>query len=366
MQNASLMVYRPPSNKPKPNTRFLRNIIKDTDSHNAALLAKEAAESRARLRSLGSNEHREEKASRVGGGDIRRRQLGDIAAILGGRPRKRARIGEGGRRVNTSSEDEEPQEKPRADVRREGHSKEEREESGRSRSHRSHHRRHRSTSEDRGKHSEDRRRRNRSRSRSPREHRSKERRHRDRSPRRKRSRSPDIEKLRGRSHRSDRTESDSKTRDREKHVKEVEAEPKLDYDSDPLDDIIGPRPPPVPQVRTKGRGTISQASGIDARFSANYDPTADVQLDFDEENDWEEALEALRDRQKYRQQGADRLRAAGFTEDEIKKWEKGGEKREEDVRWAKKGEGREWDKGKVLDDDGVVSIEPQFGRLKDT
>jgi hypothetical protein len=28
--------------------------------------------------------------------------------------------------------------------------------------------------------------------------------------------------------------------------------------------------------------------------------------------------------------------------------------------------GREWDKGKVLDDDGVVSIEPQFGRLKDT
>jgi len=189
--------------------------------------------------------------------------------------------------------------------------------------------------------------------------------HRDRSPRRKSSRSPDIEKVR-RSHRSDRTESDSKIRDREKYVKEIKADPKPDYDSDPLDDIIGPRPPPVPQVRTKGRGTISQASGIDARFSANYDPTADVQLDFDEENDWEEALEALRDRQKYRQQGADRLRAAGFTEDEIKKWEKGGEKQEEDVRWAKKGEGREWDRGKVLDDDGVVSIEPQFGRLKDT
>jgi hypothetical protein len=141
---------------------------------------------------------------------------------------------------------------------------------------------------------------------------------------------------------------------------------KPEYDSDPLDDIIGPRPAPVPQVRTRGRGTISQASGINSRFSSNYDPTADVQLDPDEENDWDQALEALRDRQKWKQQGADRLRAAGFTEEEVKKWEKGGEKREEDVKWAKKGEGREWDRGKVFDDDGGVAIDSKFGRLKDT
>ncbi|EON66278.1 hypothetical protein W97_05671 [Coniosporium apollinis CBS 100218] len=37
---------------PKPNTRFLRNILRETDSHNAALLAKEAEDSRARLKAL--------------------------------------------------------------------------------------------------------------------------------------------------------------------------------------------------------------------------------------------------------------------------------------------------------------------------
>ena len=118
-------------------------------------------------------------------------------------------------------------------------------------------------------------------------------------------------------------------------------------------------------MKRKGRGAISNGAGIDSRFSANYDPTADVQLDFDEENDWDQALEALKDRQKWKQQGADRLRAAGFTEEEVSKWEKGGEKREEDVRWSKRGEGREWDRGKVVDDDGAVTIEPKFGRLTD-
>lgn len=111
---------------------------------------------------------------------------------------------------------------------------------------------------------------------------------------------------------------------------------------------------------------MSHASGIDSRFSANYDPMDDVQLDFDEEDDWDQALEALRDRTKWKKQGADRLRAAGFTEDEVRKWEKGGEKREEDVKWSKRGEGREWDRGKVIDENGTVSIESNFGRLKDT
>ena len=109
---------------------------------------------------------------------------------------------------------------------------------------------------------------------------------------------------------------------------------------------------------------MSLGSGIDSRFSSTYDPTVDVQLDPDEENDWDQALEALRDRQKWKQQGADRLRAAGFTEEEIGKWEKGGEKREEDVKWAKKGEGREWDRGKTIDDDGSVTTGESWGRLK--
>ncbi|TVY93446.1 hypothetical protein LAWI1_G000778, partial [Lachnellula willkommii] len=415
---------RPPPNKPKPNTRFLTNIIKDTTNHNQALLAKEAAESRARLQSLATAERRGEKSRGVGGGDIRRRQLGDIAAILGNggrrakRPRSRSGEKEGAGRTDGAGGDEEPSSKKsrqehrrsldegrEEDVERtrdrrdngrlrgqnkedEGeengvekrHSKEYRKrrhpsqedrsdeedsqtrsksdrrrrhksledeepktsaegapkrkhrsrdadsEEEESRSHRHRHRRHRSRST--SKHREERRR-HRSRSRSPREHRDKEARHGKRSSR-NRPRSP----------RHPRKVSPSTKKQEQTEVTE--------YDSDPLDSIIGPAPPPP--VRSRGRGTFSHLSGgIDSRFSADYDPTADVHLDVDEENDWDQALEALRDRQKWKQQGADRLRAAGFTDEEIGKWEKGGEKREEDVKWAKKGEGREWDRGKIVD-----------------
>ncbi|KAH7386247.1 hypothetical protein BKA64DRAFT_138196 [Cadophora sp. MPI-SDFR-AT-0126] len=355
---------KPPANKSKPNTRFLRNIIQDTDSHNAALLAKEAAESRARLQSLATSPQRVERAHV--GGDIRRRQLGDIAAILGGRPAKRRRVEKvekDGRRPNTSSEDEEREEKPRVKRVRE-EKRENREEESRSRSHRSHRRRDRSVSEERSHGRE--RRRDRSRSKSPRDHRRKDKasRHRHRSPRRNRSRTAERERSPEKSYRSHHHRR-SPSREDKSSKADLKKSEKPDYDSDPLDDIIGPRPPPIPEVKRKGRGTVSHASGIDSRFSAHYDPTADVQLDFDEENDWDQALEALKDRQKWKQQGADRLRAAGFTEEEVSKWEKGGEKREEDVRWSKRGEGREWDRGKVVDDDGAVTIEPKFGRLTD-
>lgn len=86
---------------------------------------------------------------------------------------------------------------------------------------------------------------------------------------------------------------------------------------------------------------------MDDRFSSGYDPKSDIQMD-DEGglDDWDESLEALRDRARFRQQGADRLRQAGFTEEQVKKWEKGDEKTIEDVKWAKAGEKREWDRGK--------------------
>lgn len=368
---------RPPANKPKPNTRFLRNIIKDTDSHNAALLAKEAADSKARLQELSGKNKREERPRPVSGVDVRRRQLGDIAAILGGAPKKRKRVEEEApkqekpRKRNTSNgENDEPEHSRDERSRKRNSRDEEKEESQSSRSHRSHHhRRERSISPDREKDRE-RRRKDRSRSRSPkRDRREKESRHRDRSPRRKHSRSPAADD-KDKSHRSHRRRSTpeiwSSSRRKESEKVSKRPEPEVDDDSDPLDEIIGPRPPPVSEIRSRGRGTISGASGMDSRFSKGYDPTVDVQLDVDEENDWEQALEALKDRQKWKQQGADRLRAAGFTEDEVKKWETGGEKREEDVKWAKKGEGREWDRGKVVDDEGVVSFDPKFGRLTDS
>lgn len=85
---------------------------------------------------------------------------------------------------------------------------------------------------------------------------------------------------------------------------------------------------------------------MDSRFSSDYDPKSEVQLEDDTRDDWDDALEALRDRAKFRQQGADRLREAGFTEEQVKKWEKGDEKTIDDVKWTKAGEKREWDRGK--------------------
>lgn len=109
---------------------------------------------------------------------------------------------------------------------------------------------------------------------------------------------------------------------------------------------------------------------MDTHFASTYDPTLDIQaaaLDPAEEDDWDNALEALRDRAKWRAGGAERLRAAGFTDDEVRKWEKSGdgEGREADVRWSGPGEGREWDRGKVVGDDGV-HVQVELGRLKGT
>lgn len=104
---------------------------------------------------------------------------------------------------------------------------------------------------------------------------------------------------------------------------------------------------------------------MDSHFSSNYDPSVDVHPDPEMDDDWDQALEAIRDRQRWQKLGAERLKSAGFTEDEVKKWEKGGEKKEEDVKWKGRGEGREWDRGKVVGDDGVET-RPEWGRLKGT
>ena len=92
----------------------------------------------------------------------------------------------------------------------------------------------------------------------------------------------------------------------------------------------------------------------------------DVQPNPESEDDWDQALEALRDRQRWKQQGAERLRAAGFSQDAVDKWTSNTseEKRADGVQWARAGEGREWDRGKVVDDDGQVDVRPEWGRLK--
>jgi hypothetical protein len=88
------------------------------------------------------------------------------------------------------------------------------------------------------------------------------------------------------------------------------------------------------------------------RFSEAYDPKLDVQTDGDNGEDWDDAVEAFRDRQKLRQNQEQRLRAAGFSLGEIQKAQGEDDMAERDVTWSKAGEKREWDKDKVpLDDD---------------
>ncbi|KAI0521643.1 hypothetical protein F5B22DRAFT_545718 [Xylaria bambusicola] len=347
---------RRPANQPKPNTRFLNNIIRDTNSHNRALLAKENAESQARLRDLEEadrkkrdEEERKERRSKPGPSDTRKRMLGDIAAILGG-PSKRRRPEESDRKSSRIKLDQDILES--TDSRdRKGKSRETR--------HRDEDLKHKSRSRrddsrDRHHHSHRREERRRHHSSSSEE---REDRHRERRERSSRGKDSHSRHHRHPDKRDERKRSPSPTKD-------------PDSDSDPLNDIIGPAPPSKSTVQRRGRGHNAAMSGIDSRFAADYDPTIDVTPDPDEkgDGDWDNAVEAFRDRQKWKQQGADRLRSAGFTEDQIRKWEKGDKKDESDVQWNKAGGVREWDRGKVLDDiDNRLSPEePEYGRLKGT
>ncbi|KAI0423767.1 hypothetical protein F5Y09DRAFT_180688 [Xylaria sp. FL1042] len=349
-----------PANQPKPNTRFLNNIIRDTNNHNRALLARENAESQARLRDLEEadrrkrdEDERRERRFKPGLGDTRKRMLGDIAAILGGSSKKRRHNESNSKVASVASDRDEPNSTHGRDRKRR-HRDDDSKSKSRSRrdDHRADSRDHHRHSHRHSHHREERRRHHRSSSGERREDRHRE--HRERSSREKDDGSRHHHRLeKGNTHQP--TPSSSKIHD-------------TDSDSDPLDDLIGPAPPSKSTVRRRGRGHNAAMSGIDGRFAADYDPTIDVTPDPDEggHDDWDNAVETFRDRQKWKQQGADRLRSAGFTEEQIRKWEKGDKKDESDVRWDKAGGVREWDRGKVLDADGGVSPEPEFGRLKGT
>ncbi|KAH8838510.1 hypothetical protein MCOR02_000416 [Pyricularia oryzae] len=359
-----------PENKPKPNTRFLRNIIRTTENHNAALLAKEAAESQARLQELSDAEEKTRQRRRPDPSEMRRRQMGKISAILLGGKRKRG--GDGG-----SSSERRHGDERRTDERKS--SKSHRSANKTSEDRERYKRRSRTTDktddEEECRHRERRRDRDRKsraddslRSSSKRDrdsHRDKER------TRHRRSQSPESNERRHRRSRRDRSplrspkDDDRSRRKGTSGKRNHDSEDEGDY-SDPLDDAIGPAPPPI---KARGRGAVSQESGIDARFSKSYDPASDMRHEPADGEEWDDAVEAFRDRQKWKAQGADRLRAAGFTDDQIKKWEKSektlaagadADVNIEDVRWAKKGEQREWDLGKKVNNDGTVSHGPDW------
>ncbi|KAI6867444.1 hypothetical protein KC323_g3507 [Hortaea werneckii] len=253
---------------PRPNTRFLRNLVRDADTHNSALKAREEEEARRKER----ERKRRWQDEKVADGREKRRKEGDRpgrwASALGGLERPDGR------------------QDPRREHRRErsGGDKDRRSPSPPHRAHEGGRRRHG---------------------------------HRPREDRRRTS------------------------------------------DSDPLDEVIGPELPSA--VIPRGRGAATGSSNIDERFRPDYDPKTDIQNSPSPEraheglrDDGDLALEALRDRAKWKAQGGDRLKAAGFTDEEVDRWKEGGrEKDERDVRWRKSGEGREWDRGKTIEGEHV-------------
>lgn len=186
------------------------------------------------------------------------------------------------------------------------------------------------SSEDKHRHTRDRDRdRQRDRSRSPR--------------RRRRSRSPETKRSK---HRSRSPLAAEKHASRDSYLKND------DDDSDPLDEFIGPAPPP----KYRGRGTVAGTASLDRRFSDSYDPSTDVLPDKEDDN-WDDAVEAFRDRQKLRQVQDERMKAAGFADHQIQRINNNQrEKTEEDVVWSKAGEERAWDRGKREDSDGDIVL----------
>ena len=368
---------RSTNSAPKANTRFLKNIIKETDSHNAPLRAKEVTDSRTRLEGVRWNEHTKVKDSRG---------CGRLEDLGNGHRSKRRRVESNGELEmahstrSGSSHREYHQNRQKSKDRGYRHhyrglysgSKREIERSGISQrryDHYSSRRRSSSSSSPQAGRL--------SRSRTPSPHRSKS--HRQKHYHRtRRRRDSDHGRRKGdTSHHRDHPQYNED--DVEKNFKSEVKGPEescssTTSESDPLDSIIGPLPPlPEPKVKLRGRGalTATSTSAIDNHFKTGYDPANDTRPDPDlEADDWDQALEALRDRQKWQRQGAERLRAAGFSDEQVLKWTSGKqgledvEKGEEDVKWRRKGEGREWDRGKMVTDDGVKTG-PEWGRLKE-
>ncbi|KAF2709767.1 hypothetical protein K504DRAFT_379566 [Pleomassaria siparia CBS 279.74] len=385
----AFMPQRSRTGAPKPNTNFLRHIIRQTDNHNAALLAKEAEDSRSRLRRMNREREREARMNRdkdhQANRDDRRGEERSTPVEL-----NKERGDSKRKRVNYSDDDEEQ----RLNQRRRHHhrgskssrSQRERERSrdnGRERT------RHEHSDDDNSKrrsrhsiHSHDMERRHRDRKSEDRKntgkeehsnHRHRRRRSQSRSRSISRSPSPRTRHKSSRGQQTPRSPARFKSPDRRRSrpkpttgpIHSKRRFPSPDSDSDPLEAIVGPLPPLVqPPVRSRGRGAYKASiTAMDSRFSTDYNPSTDVHINSDIEDDWDDALGALKDRERWKQQGAERLKAAGFSEEQVRKWEKGDEKTEEDVRWAKRGEGREWDRGKVVDSHGDVDLKAEWGRL---
>ncbi|EFR02495.1 hypothetical protein MGYG_05488 [Nannizzia gypsea CBS 118893] len=448
LRYSALGVYGPSkrssNSAPKPNTRFLKHILRETDSHNENLKRKEEEEARQRMRSLRDGRDKPTRSSKLdgrgdGGHKRRRVESSERWDQNEESPRHRHRGGtsrsrKGKRECKNSDDDYDKISRSRKRHHREEGSDSEDavRGSGLSRHRREvdqdrqsrHHRRqaspnydyenaetsrsrksvsHRSRSHRRSHHHHER---SRSQSKSP-----------NRTYRRRRhseKKEENIEKYKHAEDRSHKFRADTQTGIDEKsalstprmyieeagsrHLSPSGKSSTYSDDSDPLSNLIGPAPPIATTdssqpVRSRGRGAYrsTHTSNIDAHFSSSYDPTLDVHPEDDHDtkgdhvgrirpvpglfnpketdkhtnDDWDMALEALRDRELWKRKGAERLRQAGFDDRIVEKWEANksfagldanDNKDIETVKWAKKGEGREWDRGKVIDENGHISV----------
>ncbi|KAH8690488.1 hypothetical protein BGW36DRAFT_388840 [Talaromyces proteolyticus] len=378
------LTRRPTDRAPRPNTRFLKNILRDTDSHNSALRRKEEEESRQRMRKLrGENSSASRSSYRTERDQGRTRDYRDRS------PRN-------SREGHSSREKDEDRRSTRRH-RRDGSDNE----SGRDVSSKTR-RRHRHRAEEKLP------RRKREYSNSP--HKSSQYDIGERSDRHRRHRY--VERSRSRSPRRSRhcevdghddlvqvekpISKDSQRRSEKRSEEHSKRRYYSDEESDPLEDLVGPLPASLRKnkdasaVASRGRGSYrTNTSIMDSHFAHDYDPKLDVNISEDdddtrrstrrpvadlmtEDDDWDMALEALRDRAEWKRKGEERLRVAGFDGKVVERWKNhpafaignnstsDTEGRIDEVKWAKKGESREWDRGKVINEDGIYEVKAQW------
>jgi len=305
---SALLPKRRAAELPKPNTRFLSHIVREADNHNAALKRKEEQESERRLRALRDRDAPPRKRRRVDESDQRKRSrmLDDVLGAAHSR-----HDGEHHGAVTN------------------------RPHSGRESHHRlgskdKHTHTHTHEPRDRHGHADDTR----------------------RSSRKRRSSSSDTSRLR-----KDMSPKAIKSVHENVHVqrrrRHSNASP-LTHGTVDDGDMQG-EGTGVGPTRKRGRGAHRARPGIDDHFTNDYDPSQDVLPESDDAidaGDWDLALEAMRDRAKWKRNQASRMREAGFGESDISKWEKGFHDHDQEdnlssVKWSRKGEVREWDAGKT-------------------
>lgn len=282
-----------PKHLPKPNTQFLRNIIKVTDSHNKALLAKEAEESRARLKDLdrASDRHKSRDPSQSANVERQDKLRSRIQDKRDGRSRK-SEDDDRSHRLHRTGEDRILRDARRSRTDGARHRSDSTKDDSRRDS-----RRHRSsksldtyTDTDSKESKRDSRRRRHSKDRRSRHQ------GQDQHARRYRSRSPTKHRSHEKSSKQRLQYERSRSPSRPDNVgrEDKPIPPPSDDGSSSGDESIGPAPPQA----IRGRGDIGESSGIDRRFSDSYDPKVDIEWpgETNAPGDWDATVAAYRSR----------------------------------------------------------------------